>query len=44
MVTEATRHERRAVRWTDGAGMGVQFIGVDVDVLLEPNNYFATLG
>ena len=33
------------VRWaqsgTDG-GMGVQFVGVDVDVLLELNDYFAT--
>lgn len=32
------------VRWTDGEGMGVQFVGVDVDVLLELNDYFATLG
>jgi uncharacterized protein (TIGR02266 family) len=36
------------VRWaqTDGdeaAGMGVQFVSVDVDVLLELNDYFATL-
>jgi Tfp pilus assembly protein PilZ len=31
------------VRWTDGEGMGVQFVGVDVDVLLELNDYFATL-
>jgi hypothetical protein len=32
------------VRWAaaDG-GMGVQFVGVDVDVLLELNDYFATL-
>ena len=34
------------VRWAaagpDG-GMGVQFIGVDVDVLLELNDYFAGL-
>jgi hypothetical protein len=32
-----------AVRWSDGDGMGVQFVGVDVDVLLELNDYFATL-
>ena len=31
------------VRWADGEGMGVQFVGVDVDVLLELNDYFATL-
>ena len=31
------------VRWSDGNGMGVQFVGVDVDVLLELNDYFATL-
>ena len=31
------------VRWTDAHGMGVQFVGVDVDVLLELNDYFATL-
>ena len=31
------------VRWTDAEGMGVQFVGVDVDVLLELNDYFATL-
>ncbi len=34
------------VRWAsndDGGGMGVQFVGVDVDVLLELNDYFATL-
>ncbi len=34
------------VRWAstgpDG-GMGVQFVGVDVDVLLELNDYFSTL-
>ena len=34
------------VRWSaagpDG-GMGVQFVGIDVDVLLELNDYFATL-
>ena len=34
------------VRWADvgtDGGMGVQFVGVDVDVLLELNDYFATL-
>lgn len=31
------------VRWTKAGGMGVQFVGVDVDVLLELNDYFATL-
>jgi len=32
------------VRWRDDdGGMGVQFVGVDVDVLLELNDYFATL-
>lgn len=31
------------VRWVDAQGMGVQFVGVDVDVLLELNDYFATL-
>jgi hypothetical protein len=34
------------VRWAqpgDGGGIGVQFVGVDVDVLLELNDYFATL-
>ena len=31
------------VRWSSGEGMGVQFVGVDVDVLLELNDYFATL-
>ena len=31
------------VRWVDGDGMGIQFVGVDVDVLLELNDYFATL-
>lgn len=32
-----------AVRWVGIDGMGVQFVGVDVDVLLELNDYFATL-
>ena len=34
------------VRWVqpgEGGGIGVQFVGVDVDVLLELNDYFATL-
>jgi hypothetical protein len=32
------------VRWArDGEGMGVQFVGVDVDILLELNDYFSTL-
>ena len=30
------------VRWSIDGGMGVQFVGVDVDVLLELNDYFAT--
>ncbi|MGE0870797.1 MAG: PilZ domain-containing protein [Kofleriaceae bacterium] len=37
-----------AVRWVgaDGGdpGMGVQFVGVDVDILLELNDFFASLG
>ena len=31
------------VRWAAPDGMGVQFVGVDVDILLELNDYFATL-
>ncbi|MDB4959970.1 MAG: type pilus assembly PilZ [Myxococcales bacterium] len=32
------------VRWVDGTlGMGVQFVGVDVDILLELNDYFSSL-
>ncbi|MBA3820928.1 MAG: PilZ domain-containing protein [Deltaproteobacteria bacterium] len=31
------------VRWTSSDGMGVQFVGVDFDILLELNDYFATL-
>lgn len=39
---------RGQVRWaqpggTDEAGMGVQFQDVDIDVLLELNDYFASL-
>lgn len=34
------------VRWTStgsAGGMGVQFVGVDFDILLELNDYFSTL-
>ena len=34
------------VKWSDSGpsgGMGVQFVGVDVDVLLELNDYFSSL-
>lgn len=31
------------VRWCAADGMGVEFTGVDVDVLLELNDYFASL-
>ena len=31
------------VRWAADDGVGVQFVGIDVDVLLELNDYFATL-
>jgi hypothetical protein len=32
------------VRWSvEGQGMGIQFVGVDVDVMLELNDYFSTL-
>jgi hypothetical protein len=32
------------VRWSrEGEGMGIQFVGVDVDILLELNDYFSTL-
>ncbi|MBX3162191.1 MAG: PilZ domain-containing protein [Deltaproteobacteria bacterium] len=31
------------VRWAAHDGMGVMFVGVDVDILLEMNDYFATL-
>jgi hypothetical protein len=31
------------VRWVAPDGMGVEFVGVEVDVLLELNDYFATL-
>jgi hypothetical protein len=48
-VTLPTSEQRftlpAVVRWTSDAkgGMGVQFVGVDVDVLLELNDYFSTL-
>jgi hypothetical protein len=31
------------VRWSDSEGVGVQFVDVDIDVLLELNTYLATL-
>jgi len=32
------------VKWAkDAEGMGVQFVGVDVDILLELNDYFSSL-
>jgi hypothetical protein len=32
------------VRWSKpGEGMGIQFVGVDVDILLELNDFFATI-
>ena len=32
------------VKWASpGEGMGVQFVGVDVDILLELNDYFSSL-
>lgn len=31
------------VRWGANDGIGVQFVGIDVDVLLELNDYFASL-
>ena len=32
------------VRWSrEQEGMGIQFVGVDVDILLELNDYFSTL-
>jgi hypothetical protein len=32
------------VKWSrDKEGMGVQFVGVDVDILLELNDYFSSL-
>ncbi len=45
-TTEQTFTLPAVVRWSSTAeppGMGVQFVGVDVDVLLELNDYFSTL-
>jgi hypothetical protein len=42
-TTDQTFSLPAIVRWVAGDGMGVQFVGVDVDVLLELNDYFATL-
>lgn len=42
-TTDQTFALPAVVRWAAGDGMGVQFVGVDVDVLLELNDYFATL-
>ena len=42
-TNETTFTISAVVRWTDADGMGIQFVGVDVDVLLELNDYFATL-
>jgi len=41
--TDQTFSLPAVVRWASVDGMGVQFMGVDVDVLLELNDYFATL-
>ena len=45
-TTDQTFALPAVVRWSAagaGGGMGVQFVGIDVDVLLELNDYFATL-
>jgi len=42
-TTERTFSLPAVVRWAAADGMGVQFVDVDVDVLLELNDYFATL-
>ncbi len=42
-TTEQTFALPAVVRWAAADGMGVQFVGVDVDILLELNDYFATL-
>lgn len=31
------------VRWVGHDGIGMQFLGVDIDVLLELNDYFGAL-
>jgi len=44
LPTNERRFELPAVvRWVATDGMGVQFVNVDVDVLLELNDYFSTL-
>jgi len=42
-TTDRTFSLPAVVRWAASDGMGVQFVGVDVDILLELNDYFATL-
>jgi hypothetical protein len=43
-TTDQTFTLPAVVRWTnEGDGMGVQFVGVDVDVLLELNDFFSTI-
>ena len=42
-TTEQTFLLPSVVRWSSVTGMGVQFVGVDVDVLLELNDYFSSL-
>src|SRR4051812_7766848 len=45
-TTDQTFTLPAVVRWSSQAapaGMGVQFVGVDVDILLELNDYFSTL-
>ena len=43
-TTEQTFTLPAIVRWAKpGDGMGIQFVGVDVDILLELNDYFASL-
>jgi uncharacterized protein (TIGR02266 family) len=45
-TTDQTFTLPAVVRWSSSAappGMGVQFVGVDVDILLELNDYFSTL-
>lgn len=42
-TTEQVFTLHAVVRWAAPDGMGLQFVGVDIDVLLELNDYFATL-
>ena len=45
-TTDQTFTLPAVVRWSSKAppaGMGVQFVGVDVDILLELNDYFSTI-